>query len=121
MTGAEVEVIAEIQMKTKAGVMEDSVMKMVAGFKDSKVDTVQGAEWNLWDDLVYYRDCIYVLEDKDLQRRIVEQHHDMKVAGHLGRWKTHELVATNVLLYWYLLLDLRPLPPHQIIMTNSNR
>ena len=40
VTGAEVEVVAEIQMKTKAGMMEDSVMKMVVGLKDSKADTV---------------------------------------------------------------------------------
>jgi len=79
--------------------MEDSVMKMVAGLKDSKADTVQGAEWNLWDGLVYYWDCIYVPEDKDLQWRIIEQHHDTKVAGHLGRWKTHELVSRS---YWWL-------------------
>jgi len=60
---------------------------------------LKGLEWNLWDGLVYYQDHVYVLEDKDLWRRIVEQHHDTKVAGHLGRWKTHELVSRS---YWWL-------------------
>jgi len=66
VTRAEVEIVAEIRAKTKVGVMENSVMKMVAGLKDSKADTVQGVEWNLQDRLVYYQDCIYIPEDKDL-------------------------------------------------------
>ena len=85
-------------MKVKAGVMEDSVTKMVAGLKDSKSNNVRGAEWNLRDGLIYYRDRIYVPNDKELRRRIVEQHHDTKVAGHPGRWKTHELVSRS---YWW--------------------
>ena len=37
-------------------------------------------------------------KDCDLRRRIVEQHHDSRVAGHPGRWKTLELVSWN---YWW--------------------
>jgi hypothetical protein len=41
---------------------------------------------------------IYVPTDRDLRRRIVSQHHDTRIAGHAGRWKTLELVARN---YWW--------------------
>ena len=82
----------------KDGLLEDSVVVMVKGLKDSKLRTIQGAEWNLREGLVYYRDRIYVPNDADLRRRIVEQHHNSKVAGHPGRWKTLELVAHS---YWW--------------------
>ena len=74
MEGEEKEIVAEVQAKVKAGVMEDSVMKMVEGLKDSKSNNVRGAEWNLRDGLIYYRDRIYIPNNKELQRRIVEQH-----------------------------------------------
>jgi len=96
--GEEKDIVAEVRTKVKAGVMEDSVTKMVAGLKDSKSNNVRGVEWNLRDGLIYYRDRIYVPNDKELRRRIVEQHHDTKVAGHPGRWKTHELVSRS---YWW--------------------
>jgi transposase InsO family protein len=41
---------------------------------------------------------VYVPVDKDLRRRIVAQHHDSRIAGHPGRWKTLELVSRN---YWW--------------------
>jgi hypothetical protein len=41
---------------------------------------------------------IYILNDKDLQHRIIEQHHDTRIARHAGRFKTLELVARN---YWW--------------------
>lgn len=31
----------------------------------------------------------------DLHRRIVEQHHDLKIVGHAGQWKTLELVSQS--------------------------
>jgi len=41
---------------------------------------------------------IYVPNDPELCRRITSQHHDTRVAGHPGRWKTLELVSRN---YWW--------------------
>ena len=43
-------------------------------------------------------DHIYVPNDLELCRHITSQHHDTKVAGHPGRWKTLELVSWN---YWW--------------------
>ena len=45
-----------------------------------------------------FRGKIYVPNDRELRRRIVEQHHDSRIAGHAGRFKTLELVAWN---YWW--------------------
>jgi hypothetical protein len=36
---------------------------------------------------------IYVPNDRDLRRRIIKQHHDTRIAGHAGRFKTLELVT----------------------------
>ena len=36
--------------------------------------------------------------DPELHRHITSQHHDTRVAGHLGHWKTLELVSRN---YWW--------------------
>src|ERR1700675_851319 len=39
-----------------------------------------------------------VKNDRDPRRRIVKQHHDSRIAGHPGRWKTLELVSRS---YWW--------------------
>jgi hypothetical protein len=39
-----------------------------------------------------------VPNDPELRRRITSQHHDTRVAGHPGRWKTLELISRN---YWW--------------------
>jgi transposase InsO family protein len=45
-----------------------------------------------------FRGKVYVPEDRELRRRIVEQHHDTHIAGHPGHFKTLKLVARN---YWW--------------------
>ena len=81
------------------GDIEDKVVKAVVALKDRKSKTLQSAEWDLRDGLIFHRGRIYVPEDPELRRKIVEQHHDSWIAGHAGRWKTHELVARS---YWWL-------------------
>jgi hypothetical protein len=41
---------------------------------------------------------IYVPKDRDMRRRIVEQHHDTCIARYAGCFKTLELVSHN---YWW--------------------
>jgi len=41
---------------------------------------------------------VYVPKDKELRTEIIQQHHDVPVAEHGGRWKTVELVTRN---YWW--------------------
>jgi transposase InsO family protein len=66
--------------------------------KDRTRGTVRSEEWAESEGLLMYRGKIYVPKDRDLRRRIVSQHHDSRIAGHAGRWKTLELVSRN---YWW--------------------
>ena len=59
--------------------------------------SVWSAEWSELDSLLHFRGKVYVPPDPELRRRIVFQHHDTRIAGHVGRWKTLELVSQN---YW---------------------
>ena len=59
---------------------------------------LQGDEWEECDGLVLFSGKVYVPLDAQLRHDIVEAHHDTLVTGHLGRWKTTELVACN---YWW--------------------
>jgi hypothetical protein len=60
--------------------------------------TVKSAEWSESDGLLMFHGKIYVPKDRELRRRIVEQHHDMHIAGHGGCFKTLELISHN---YWW--------------------
>ena len=73
-------------------------MVMVNKLKDTKANSVHSTEWKLQDGILYYRNRIYVPNDAELRRRILEQHHDSKVAGHPRRWKTLELMSCT---YWW--------------------
>ena len=64
----------------------------------SKGNSVRASEWSEHDGLLCFQDRIYVPNDLELRRRITAQHHDTRVAGHPGRWKTLELVSCN---YWW--------------------
>ena len=55
-------------------------------------------EWNEENGLLIHQGRVVVPDNPDLQRRILELHHDAPTAGHPGRWKTFELVSRN---YWW--------------------
>jgi hypothetical protein len=57
-----------------------------------KGKTVQSSEWSQENGPWRFRDCIYVLMILNLQCRIAEQHHDPKIGGHTGHWKTLKLI-----------------------------
>ena len=59
---------------------------------------MRSAEWDQRDGLLYFRGKVYVPPTHDLRRRIVAQHHDSRVTGHKGRFKTLDLVSRN---YWW--------------------
>jgi Reverse transcriptase (RNA-dependent DNA polymerase)/RNase H-like domain found in reverse transcriptase/Integrase zinc binding domain/Chromo (CHRromatin Organisation MOdifier) domain len=96
--GENLEITREIRARNRDKAWEDSVAVMVQGLKDSKARSARSAEWKLEHGLIFYRDRIYVPNDAELRRKIVAQHHDTKIAGHPGRWKTLELVSRN---YWW--------------------
>ena len=55
-------------------------------------------EWNEEEGLLLYRGRVVIPSDPEIQRRVVQLHHDNPVLGHPGRWKTLELVSRN---YWW--------------------
>jgi hypothetical protein len=97
--GDEWNILREVGRSLKGGVQEDSIEKAARElWKDKGRGTVKSAEWSESEGLLMFHGKIYVPNDKDLQCRIVEQHHDTRIAGHAGRFKTLELVSRN---YWW--------------------
>jgi hypothetical protein len=66
--------------------------------KNRKAPPPRSAEWQISDGLLLFRGKIAVPWNKDLRRRIMEQHHDTRVARHAGCFKTLELISQN---YWW--------------------
>ena len=59
---------------------------------EGKVKTYKEYEWDSTSNSLYYKDRLYVPDNKELRRSIVEKEHDSVVAGHMGADKTIELV-----------------------------
>jgi hypothetical protein len=96
--GDERNILQEVRRSLKDGVQEESIAKAAKELqKDKGRGTVRSAEWSESEGLLMFRDKIYVPNDRDLRRRIVEQHHDTCITGHAGRFKTLELLSHN---YW---------------------
>ncbi|KAJ8455679.1 hypothetical protein ONZ45_g18876 [Pleurotus djamor] len=101
LEGEETAVLEDIRRGIRDRRYEDAVAKAAEQLKRSRTGTPQtlkSAEWQLSEGLLLYCGKVYVPDAKDLRRRIVEQHHDTKVAGHAGRFKTLELVSWS---YWW--------------------
>jgi hypothetical protein len=88
---------------------------VVKELSKSKERMPHTAEWRLEQGLLLHRGKIYVPKDPELRRRIVAQHHDTRIAGHPGCWKTLKLIAQNYWwpqmghsLYWDVYQDMRP-------------
>lgn len=54
--------------------------------------------WEEMDNIVTWHGRIYVPRDKKLREEIIQLNHDSIMAGHPGRYKTHELITRN---YWW--------------------
>jgi hypothetical protein len=61
--------------------------------KNRKAPSLHLAKWQIWDRLLLFCSKIVVLRNQDLRRWIMEQHHNMQVTGHAGRFKTWELIS----------------------------
>jgi hypothetical protein len=97
--GDERNILREVWRSLKDNAQEESVAKAARELqKDKGRGTVKSAEWSESDGLLMFHGKIYVPKDRDLKRYIVEQHHDMHIAGYAGRFKTLELVSRN---YWW--------------------
>jgi hypothetical protein len=97
--GNERNILQEVRRSLKDGVQEESIAKAARELqKDKGRGTVKSAEWSESEGLLMFHGKIYVSNDRDLRCRIVEQHHNTRIAGHTGRFKTFELVSRN---YWW--------------------
>jgi len=78
--------------------LDESVVRAVEELRKSGTSRIDGAEWAEEQGLILFRGKVYVPKDPELRRAIVEAHHDSRITGHPGRWKTLELVSRN---YWW--------------------
>ena len=77
--------------------LDNTVVRALKEFEDNPT-SLRSEEWTRDGDLVTFRGCIYVPQDADLRCDIVAAHHNSAMTGHLGQWKTLELIAHN---YWW--------------------
>ena len=96
--GVEAELLRDIWREFRHGEKEELVVKAVEELWKGHSKSVHMAEWSEQDGLLHFQGKIYVLGSPELQCQIMSQHHDTRVAGHTGWWKTLELVAHN---YWW--------------------
>jgi hypothetical protein len=97
--GDEWNILWEVRRSLKDGVQEESIAKAAKELqKDKGRGTVKSTEWSESEGLLMFCSKIYVPNDRDLRRCIVKQHHDTRIAGHAGCFKTLELVSCN---YWW--------------------
>jgi hypothetical protein len=99
LEGEERNILQEVRRSLKDDVQEESVVKAARELrKDKSRGTVKSAEWSKSDGLLMFHGKIYVPNDRELRRCIIEQHHDTCIARHAGRFKTLELISRN---YWW--------------------
>src|SRR3984957_10383504 len=97
--GEERDILQKIREENRAGFQEDAVVKAIAELQKTQGKSVWTSEWSTRDGLLCFWDRVYVPKNPDLWHHITSQHHDTKIAGHAGHWKTLELVSQN---YWWL-------------------
>lgn len=93
--GEERDILHDIRKGNRTGACEDTVAHAASELNKFSGKSLRSAEWRESQDLLYFRNRIYVPKNANLRRWIVEQHHDMRIAGHAGQWKTLELVSHN--------------------------
>ena len=90
--GPERDILRDIRQGTRH-LQEEPVARAAEELRKSSTKSVRSAEWSKHDGILYHHGRIYVPDSSDLRRRIVSLCHDTKVAGHLGCFKTLELVS----------------------------
>src|ERR1700761_1154276 len=60
-------------------------------------------QWTISDNLLYYKNRLYIPANEDLQTLIAKGCHDSQVAGHFGQDKTLDIITHD--FYWKGLTD----------------
>jgi hypothetical protein len=77
--------------------LDPEVQSAIETLKMAPVQLHKGIEeWNIEDKLVLFRGLVYIPNDKEICRAILEIFHDSPAAGHSGRAKTLELVSRTI-------------------------
>jgi hypothetical protein len=96
LEGDKCDILREVWHSLKDDMQEESVAKAAKELlKDKGRGTIKSIKWSESDRLLMFHGKIYVPNDRDLRRSIIEQHHDTHIAGHAGRFKTLKLVSRN--------------------------
>jgi hypothetical protein len=97
--GDERNILREVRHSLKGGVQDESIAKAARELrKDKGRGMVKSTEWSESEGLLMFCGKIYVPNDRDLRRCILEQHHNTRIARHAGHFKTLELLSHN---YWW--------------------
>ena len=54
--------------------------------------------WQIIDELIYYKNRLFIPNSEELQTQITKECHDSQIAGHFGQEKTIEIVSRDFLL-----------------------
>src|SRR6202453_3952341 len=77
---------------------DESVVKAIKDLKKLSTKRLRSDKWQLEQDLILFREKVYVPKDDNLRCKVVELHHNFLSAGHPGQWKTIELITRS---YWW--------------------
>ena len=101
----------EVEMKMGEDVIVQRIKRLMKNERriDQAVEKAlrnEEKEWEREEGMITWKNRIYMPKDRALWGDIIQAHHDEKVAGHPGRYKTQELITRN---YWwpYIQSDVR--------------
>ena len=85
----------EVELKMGEEAVIQRIKRMTK--KERRIDRVvekalrnEEKEWEREEGMITWKNQIYVPKDRALQGDIIQAHHDEKVTGHPGRYKTQE-------------------------------
>src|SRR6266700_5653056 len=99
--GPELDILRDIR-KGVGAPTDEPIAEAVRQLRNASNRSLRSREWSDRDGLLYFCGRIYVPDSSDLRRCIISLCHDIKVAGHAGRFKTLELVSRN---YWWPIMS----------------
>jgi len=84
----------------KAQQEDQEVQSVIQALREDKSThpTVQLTQCQIREDLLYYRDRLYIPDDDELKAEVLRLCHEDPAAGHPGRAKTYELISREY--YW---------------------
>jgi Integrase zinc binding domain/RNase H-like domain found in reverse transcriptase len=95
LVGEERGILREVRKAFREASLEDEVSGAVQKLRESGGRSLVSAEWAETDGVLTFHGKVFVPDDHDLRRQVVAQHHDSRVVGHPGQWKTLNLVSQN--------------------------